>query len=406
MRDPIAKRYELREKLGGSATATVWLARDRRRQRDVALKVANDQPNDVASRRMLAAEADAAGRLDHPNIVPLLDTHIGRNEAALAFSYVGGETLARRLAQIGRLPADEAAAIARNIADALAHAHGRGVVHRDVKPGNVILGADGSARLFDFGISATPERANGAVVEPGMTSGTLPYMAPEQLAGRPADPASDVYALGAVLYEMLAGHRPFQATTTEELAAEQQRQPPPIDDAPPELAGLALSALDPDSNLRPRAATFARRLRAWQEGTADDETVIVPVAPATSMVPTVVAVEGTARPRRISPFALAATALVLVGAVAGSLALAAGMNAPAEPTAAPGVVVPSPVPLATLPPTVAPDGGGSGGGGSSGGSGGGGGGGGGSGGGGGRGDGNNGHGNKGGDNGNGKGKGH
>ena len=139
MRDRIASRYELRERLGGSATATVWRARDKRRRQDVALKVANDPAADVASRRQLAAEADAAGRLDHPNIVALLDAHLGRKEAALAFTFVGGETLARRLSRSVRMPPAEAVAYGADIADALAHAHGRGVVHRDVKPGNILL---------------------------------------------------------------------------------------------------------------------------------------------------------------------------------------------------------------------------------------------------------------------------
>jgi serine/threonine protein kinase len=331
-------RYELREKLAISATATVWRARDRRRRRDVALKVAASDSADAS--RQLAAEAEAVGRLKHPNIVPVLDTVFTGNDAAVAFPLLDGETLARRLARDGRLPPTDAAQIAEKVAAALAHAHGRGVVHRDVKPANVMLGQDGAVRLFDFGISATPERLGGGLVEPGMTTGTLPYMAPEQLAGQSPDPATDVYALGAVLYEMLSGRRPYGAPTTEALAAEQQHPPPPIDDAPPRLAALALEALDPDPLARPRASVLAARLHGWLAGSAEDETVVVPIAPPTSMV----RAASVAAPRashsstvsRPSGMAVLAVAVLLVGGMAGAVALSA-LNAQPATTNAPAI---------------------------------------------------------------------
>jgi len=369
MRDRIASRYELRERLGGSATATVWRARDKRRRQDVALKVANNPAVDVASRRQLAAEAEAAGRLNHPNIVPLLDAHLGRKEAALAFTFIGGETLARRLSRSMRMHPAEAVAYGADIAEALAHAHGRGVVHRDVKPGNVMIGPDGRARLFDFGIAATTQRADGGLPAPGMTSGTLPYMAPEQLAGQPADPATDVYALGAVLYEMLAGRRPYIASTTAELARQQRLPVPPVDDAPAELVELAIAALGFDARARPTAPAMAHRLRAWQAGQAEAQTVFVPVVPPTAVVPAVAApVRAAARP---SALALIGGALVVVGILAGSIALANGFGGPAGTpaiTPAPSLGIDTPT-LAPVPPSVAPGpnagagGGGSGGGG-------------------------------------------
>jgi serine/threonine-protein kinase len=355
MRDRIASRYELRERLGGSATATVWRARDKRRRQDVALKVANDPTADVASRRQLAAEADAAGRLDHPNIVALLDAHLGRKEAALAFTFVGGETLARRLSRSMRMHPAEAVAYGADIADALAHAHGRGVVHRDVKPGNVMIGPDGRARLFDFGIAATTQRTNGGLPAPGMTSGTLPYMAPEQLAGQPADPATDVYALGAVLYEMLAGRRPYIASTTAELARQQRLPVPPVNDAPAELVELAIAALSFDPRLRPSAPAMSHRLRMWQAGQAELQTVFVPAVPSTAVVPAVSTAPAgaSARPPAV---ALIAGALVVLGIVAGSIALANGIGQPSSspgPTAAPTLAVAQPT-LAPAPPSVAP----------------------------------------------------
>jgi serine/threonine-protein kinase len=350
MSDRIASRYELRERLGSSATATVWRARDKRRRRDVALKVANDQPSDVASRRQLAAEADAAGRLNHPNIVPLLDAHIGRKDAALAFTYVGGETLARRLARSGRLYPAEAAAIAGDIADALAHAHSRGVVHRDVKPGNVMIGPDGRAQLFDFGIAATPARADGGLPAPGMTSGTLPYMAPEQLAGQPADPASDVYALGVVLYEMLAGRRPYVAATTAELARQQRLPAGPVSDAPAELVDLATAALAYDPRARPPASEVARQLRAWLARLAEAQTVFVAAVPQTAVVPAVAAQSAGPVGRRPSAMALVAGAILVVGLIGGSLVLSNGLGHPAS-TGRPAIVAPTP---ATDQPTPGP----------------------------------------------------
>src|SRR5215213_6781693 len=144
----MAERYEIGEKLASSATATVWRARDRESRSDVALKVANPDSVDVSGRELLAAAADAGRRLDHPNIVPVLDEYLDGDESALAFPLIEGETWARRLGRDGRLNPDEAARIASDIAQALAHAHSRGVVHRDVKPGNILLGADGQAHLF------------------------------------------------------------------------------------------------------------------------------------------------------------------------------------------------------------------------------------------------------------------
>lgn len=373
MRPATIDRYELREKLGSSATATVWRARDRRRRRDVALKVAATGSGQLSGRQLLEAEAEAAGQLNHPNIVPLLEAHIGPAEAALAFPLIEGETLGRRLARDERLSAMDAARIAADVATALAHAHAHGVIHRDVKPGNVLLGADGLARLFDFGISSTPERGGAALVLPGMTTGTLPYMAPEQLAGQSPDPATDVYALGVVLYEMLTGRRPYLAATTDELAQQQQEPPEQIADAPPALAALAILALDPDPLARPRASVFASRLRGWLSGAADEETVVVPLAPPRAIVATAPVAP---RPwpfggRRLSGMVAVAASLLIVGGLAAAMALALVWTKPAGADL-PAVTTPpaaSFAPIVLNPPSPAPavDTGGSGGGSNSGG---------------------------------------
>jgi uncharacterized membrane protein YgcG len=197
------------------------------------------------------------------------------------------------------------------------------------------------------------------------------------LSGRPAEPATDVYALGAVLYEMLAGHRPYSASSPEDLVAQQQRPPAPVADAPPALVALAAGALTPDPSARPTAAAFARSLRGWLAGQADAETRAVATVPQTSMVRQVVAPAShvaTIGIRRFSPIALIAAGLLVVALVAGAVAFSSGFlalpGATPTPTPGPTFVPPSPTLPATLAPVQNGGGSGSGGGGSGGGGGG------------------------------------
>lgn len=277
-------RYQLQEELGHGASATVWRARDTKTGRDVALKRFHPHlVSDPVARQRIEDEAAAASRVSHPNIVSaveLIDDHDG---LALVFPYVDGRTLAAQLADGPRVAHREAASIALDIADALAVAHAQGVVHRDVKPGNILLGADGRARLLDFGISHAVDAGHPArdLTGAGMAIGTLPYMAPEQLAAEPTTPASDVYALGVVLYEMLAGKRPYVASSPVTLANEQGHPPARISDAPEPLVDLALAAMTLDAGTRPDAAQLARGLSAWRDGRgdADAATRLVVAAP-------------------------------------------------------------------------------------------------------------------------------
>jgi serine/threonine-protein kinase len=188
-------RYQLREELGHGASATVWRARDTVTGRDVALK--RFHPHllaDPVARRRIEDEAAAASRVRHPNIVSAAELINDRDGLALVFPYVEGETLAARLAKGPRMAPHPAASIALDMADALAVAHSQGVVHRDVKPGNILLGSDGRARLLDFGISYAVDAGQPAhdLTGAGMAIGTLPYMAPEQLGAEPTTPATDV----------------------------------------------------------------------------------------------------------------------------------------------------------------------------------------------------------------------
>jgi serine/threonine protein kinase len=300
-------RYQPQEELGHGASATVWRARDTQTGREVALKRFHPHlVSDPVARTRIEDEAATASRVSHPNVVRAIELIDDRDGLTLVFPYVEGETLATRLANGPRIAPREAASVALDIADALALAHQQGVVHRDVKPGNVLLGADGRARLLDFGISHAVDAGQTAhdLTGAGMAIGTLPYMAPEQLAAEPTTPASDVYALGVVLYEMLAGKRPYAASSPVTLANEQAHPPAPIGDAPDALVDLALGAMAVDVGARPDAAQLARGLSAWLDGRSD-------AAAATSLVV-------AAPPRRPVP----ALAWLAVGLAAVFLAVA------------------------------------------------------------------------------------
>ena len=199
--------YIVERELGRGGMAIVYLARDPRLEREVALKLLPvASSGDAHARNRLVAEARAISRLDHPNIATVYDigeTDDGRVWVAMA-RYTG-ETLRDRIAR-GALPATEALDIARQVGAGLAAAHARGIVHRDVKPENVIVTADGVAKLLDFGIA---KGVGAALTRSGMILGTLHYMSPEQTFGDEVDARADVWALGVVLYEMLDGRRPF-----------------------------------------------------------------------------------------------------------------------------------------------------------------------------------------------------
>ncbi|MEQ9569113.1 MAG: serine/threonine-protein kinase, partial [Longimicrobiales bacterium] len=193
------------EELGRGGMGVVHLAEDRSLGRRVAIKtLAADVATSPGARRRLLQEARTVASLDHPNIVPIHEVGVDDHDALfLVFGYAPGETLKARLEREGRLPPDEALAAAAGVARALAAAHERGIVHRDVKPSNVLVGDDGTVRLTDFGIARRP-----GVSGPASAFGTPAYMAPEAREGSPPDPRTDVWAMGVVLHEMLTGHRP------------------------------------------------------------------------------------------------------------------------------------------------------------------------------------------------------
>jgi serine/threonine protein kinase len=210
LRQALAEKYAIDREIGSGAMSRVYLARDLRHNRAVALKVLRPELSAVLGADRFLREISIAAKLHHPHILPLYDSGDARGLLFFVMPYVEGETLRGRLAREGRLPLDVALQILREVADALTYAHGQGIVHRDVKPENVLFEA-GHAVVSDFGIArAVSVSEHEALTGAGLILGTPAYMSPEQADGTTAiDARSDVYALGCVLYEMLAGRPPF-----------------------------------------------------------------------------------------------------------------------------------------------------------------------------------------------------
>lgn len=210
----LAGRYQIEREIGRGGMATVHLARDLRHGRWVAIKVLREELAAAVGAERFLEEIRVTASLQHPHILPLFDSGSAEGLVWYVMPFVEGETLRSRLARERRLPVDDALQLVREMADALEYAHRHGVVHRDVKPENVLL-QSGHALVADFGIALALENAGGArLTRTGITLGTPSYMAPEQAAGdRPIDARTDVYALGAVLHEMLAGESPFAAAS-------------------------------------------------------------------------------------------------------------------------------------------------------------------------------------------------
>jgi eukaryotic-like serine/threonine-protein kinase len=206
----LSARYRLESKLGSGGMSTVYLARDETLERWVAAKVLHreisDQPDQLERFRR---EARAVAQVSHPNVVAVIDAGEDAGRPYIVFEYVDGETLKQRIDRVGRLPLDEAAAYAIEVGRGLGAAHQRRLVHRDVKPQNVLIDAEGRAKVTDFGIARELEQDG--LTKTGRVLGTTDYVSPEQAMGQPVDARSDIYSLGVLLYEMLTGEVPFTA---------------------------------------------------------------------------------------------------------------------------------------------------------------------------------------------------
>jgi serine/threonine protein kinase len=310
----IVNRYELGERLGYGGMSTVQRAFDRRLEREVAVKLlAEHLADDPAFVARFRREALAAARLVHPNIVQVFD--FGLDEPSqrqyIVMEYIRGQSGAEILRDRGHIPVEEALAIIGHACRGLDYAHRHGVVHRDVKPGNLLRSDDGLVKLADFGIAKAVSDTS-AITQVGSVLGTAAYLAPEQAHGEEAGPRSDLYSLGVVTYQLMSGRLPYEANSLTELALMQQREAPPLlhelaDDVPPQLAAAVDRALSLDPNERYADAEEMRA--ALVDGARgvgpmpSDETGATRVATASTRVGQPATAEHEAPPRRLEPSA-------------------------------------------------------------------------------------------------------
>ena len=258
----LAGRYELRCVLGSGGMAVVWLANDRVLDRDVAVKILRDQyAADPVFRERFTREALHAARLNHPGVVTTYDAGVDEGTAYLVMEAVHGRTLHEVLTADGPLPVAQAVAVAADVCDALDAAHRAGIVHRDIKPGNILISASGRTRVFDFGIARVDGLAT--LTQVSTVIGTPAYVSPEQAAGGEAGPASDLYAVGCVLNEMLTGSPPFAAETPVAVLYRHIHDPAPAPsvrrpEVSADLDRVVLHLLEKDPADRPGGAAAAR----------------------------------------------------------------------------------------------------------------------------------------------------
>ncbi len=263
----LSANYELENEVGRGGMGIVYCARDRRLKREIAIKVLPPELSFRADiRTRFLREAETAAQLNHPNIVPIYTVEERDNLVYFVMAYVKGDNLGQRLQQHGPIPPVEVRRILREVADALAYAHSRNVIHRDIKPDNIIIDEEtGRAMVTDFGIArALTDSGDSRLTATGMAIGTPAYMSPEQSAGdRAIDGRSDLYSLGVVGYQMLCGQPPFVASNTPSMLVKHLSEKPiPVDerwpDLPPDLSRAVMMCLEKDPVDRfPNAAAFA-----------------------------------------------------------------------------------------------------------------------------------------------------
>ncbi|MFG3717996.1 protein kinase [Streptomyces massasporeus] len=235
----LAGRYRLDVEIGRGGMGEVWRAYDETLARAVALKLLLPQDTDATATSRFRLEAQTAGRLNHPNVVGVLDFGEYDNRLYLVMELVEGDSLAGVLTGSGALPAERVADLAAQASAGLAAAHGQGIVHRDVKPANLLLDTNGTLKIGDFGIARFLDDPGAALTATGQIVGTGLYLAPERALGKQAGPASDMYSLGCVLYQLLSGRPPFQADTAVALLHQH------LDSAPVPPRELGVAALPP-----------------------------------------------------------------------------------------------------------------------------------------------------------------
>ncbi|HEY1458130.1 MAG TPA: protein kinase [Solirubrobacteraceae bacterium] len=269
----IAGRYRLESRLGFGGMSTVHLAVDQRLERRVAVKLlAEHLAEDPTFVSRFQREAQAAARLVHPNIVQVFDSGLDEHSAQhfIVMEYIEGYSCAEILRDDGWVEVSEAVAIIEQACEGLHYAHRHGVVHRDVKPGNLLRAREGEVKLADFGIAKATEQSS--ITQVGSVLGTAAYLAPEQARGEEAGPRADLYALGVVAYQLISGRLPYEASSLTELALKQQQEEPPMLDTlvaavTPELAEAVARALALDPRERYESAReMGRAIRDGADG--------------------------------------------------------------------------------------------------------------------------------------------
>ncbi|MEU4619774.1 serine/threonine-protein kinase [Actinoplanes sp. NPDC023801] len=358
----LASRYRLITLLETGGMAQVWRATDELLDRPVAVKL---PAGDTRAAHLAWREARLAARLSHPGIAAVHDYREAvRPDGSVApfvvMELLSGETVAARLCDAGGpMPWGEAVSIAAAVAEALAAAHAAGVVHRDIKPGNVML-SPGGVKLLDFGISAAAGEPDDD--DTGVSFGTPAYAAPERLDGKPAEPATDLYGLGVLLFEMVNGEPPYDVNTWEELAAAQAHGPTPLSEAlPARLRELITRCLDDNPARRPTAAQARRILTRLVPSAPARLTIPLPKPPPTGHAKVLPVAPRTGNPvirRAAVGVALAVTAVAFVAVVnaVGDNGDGPGSAGPATTTspAVPDRTAPTEA-TGTTPPPVPPD---------------------------------------------------
>jgi serine/threonine-protein kinase len=314
----LSGRYHLDSKLGSGGMSTVYLASDGTLERQVAVKVLHqeisDQPDQIERFRR---EARAVAQLSHPNLVSVIDAGEDGGYPYIVFEYVPGDTLKKRIETVGRLPLDEATAYAIEIGRGLAAAHARRLVHRDVKPQNVLIDPEGRAKVTDFGIARSLE--SDGLTKTGRVLGTTDYVSPEQAMGRDVDARSDIYSLGILLYEMLTGRPPFVAETLVGVAMKHVNEPmPDVQAARPEVSSALAAVIERATAKEPK-----KRYPDMSSMVADLEAALeVEVARAGASTGEATTVLDSVRGRRMLPsrrVSIAGVLLVLAGTAAALL---------------------------------------------------------------------------------------
>lgn len=327
----LSGRYRLEAKLGSGGMSTVYLARDTTLDRPVAVKVMHREMSEQADQlERFRQEARAVAKLSHPNVVAVIDAGEDGGYPYIVFEYVEGETLKARINRVGSLDVQEALAYAIEIGRGLTVAHARNMVHRDIKPQNVLIDAEGRAKLTDFGISRQLEKDG--LTATGRVLGTTDYVAPEQAMGRGADQRSDIYSLGVVLFEMLSGHVPFQADSQVGVAMKHVNEElPDVQGERPEISAATALVVERATSKDP-----ARRYADIGEMIDDLSTALEVEAAragsttgeATSVLEAVPPAQRKLSARARWPWGVFALSLVIVAAVVAIILIDSSGNTP------------------------------------------------------------------------------